>query len=499
MRLPDSYYNPISLIGSFLAGVSLSLIITFLLAMAIFGAASSYIGLFIYIVLPVFLVLGLILIPVGMLRRTRQLKKQDAPVFKKGLMIDLNNRKHRNALAIFVAGTFIFLFMTGIGSYEAFHYTESNEFCGLLCHRVMEPEYVAYQGSDHARVACVECHVGPGADWYVKSKLSGLYQVYSVTFNKFPQPIPTPVHSLRPARETCEKCHWPNKFYSYRINNEKHYLSDEMNSEWNIQLKMKTGSEHSSLGLAQGIHWHINPDIRIEYIASTPDRETIPWVRSINLATGDTIVYRDVIEPIDQESADTLEIRTMDCIDCHNRPSHQYLPPQKFIDARIASGEIPVVLPEIKRLSMELLSPMYSSKDSAGIIIGNSIREFYASMYPELADTSSQLIDRAIAGIMDGYSKIFSPISKASWDVYPDNIGHVEFNGCFRCHNGNHMDENENSISRNVSCAISIVLQGRPDNLLVASANGSLEFQHPVDVGEAWKEYSCTECHRHLY
>lgn len=499
MRLPDSFYNPISLIGSFLAGISLSLIVTFLIAMAIFGSGSSYTGLFIYIVLPVFLVFGLILIPIGMMRKTRRLKKGEEKIVRKGFMINLNNRKHWNALVVFVIGTFVFLFLTGIGSYEAFHYTESNEFCGLLCHSVMEPEYVAYQESAHARVACVECHVGAGADWYVKSKLSGLYQVYAVVTNSYPQPIPTPVHSLRPARETCERCHWPNKFYSYRIKNEKHYLADEVNTEWSIQLKMKTGSEHSSMGLNEGIHWHINPDIRIEYIASSDDRETIPWVRSINIATGDTIVYNDINEPLDNSARDTLGIRVMDCIDCHNRPSHQYLPPQRFIDLLIASGDIPVALPEIKRLSMELLTPMYGSYDSAMIMIGDGLTDFYSNSYPELYESSPQMVNMAIAGIQEGYSKNIFPFMKASWDVYPNHIGHIEYQGCFRCHNGNHQDENQNLISRDCNICHSIVLQGTADNLQVAAANESLEFIHPVDIGEAWKEYSCTECHRYLY
>ena len=183
MKLPSSFYNPLSLAGSIIAGISLLLIIFSLLAMAIFGAGSSYIGLFIYIVLPVFLIIGLILIPIGMIRRNKKLKIMSGEELSRGIKIDLNNRKHWNAVALFVIVTVIFLFLTGIGSYEAFHYTESNEFCGMLCHRVMKPEYTAYQESPHSRVSCVECHVGAGADWFVRSKLSGLYQAYAVLTN----------------------------------------------------------------------------------------------------------------------------------------------------------------------------------------------------------------------------------------------------------------------------------------------------------------------------
>lgn len=499
MRLPDSYYNPLSLIGSLIAGANLALIGVFGAAMFFFDAGGLYAGLFVYIILPIFFIFGLLLIPVGMIRRARIIKQSDGEIIRKGLRINLNDKKHRTALMIFTVGTFFIIVISAIGSYEAFHYTESNEFCGLLCHRVMEPEYTAYQESAHSRVKCVECHVGEGADWYVKSKLSGMYQVYSVLTNSYPQPISAPVHSLRPARETCERCHWPNKFYSYRIDNEKHFLSDENNTEWAIQLKMKTGSDHSSMGLKEGIHWHINPDIVVEYVAAAPDRQSIPWVRSINIATGDTVIYNDINEPLESSARDTLEMRVMDCIDCHNRPSHDYIPPQKFIDIQLANGDIPASLPEIKRLSMEVLAPMYGSYDSAMIAIETSIKEFYSSSYPDIFEKSYPQIELAIAGIEKGFSKHIFPEMKASWDVYPNHIGHMEYQGCFRCHNGNHQDDSGNVISRDCDLCHSIVLQGTSDNLQVASAIGSLEFVHPVDIGEVWKEYSCAECHRNLY
>lgn len=496
MKLPKNFYNPVSLIGSLLASVSLGIIIFSLISMLVFDVGGSYIGLFIYIILPVFLILGLIMIPVGMWRRAKKIKRSGSEEGKKGVKIDLNNKSHLNAIGIFLFVTIIFLFLTGIGSYEAFHYTESNEFCGTLCHTVMEPEWVAYQESTHSRVNCVECHVGTGASWYVRSKLSGLYQVYSVIFEKYPQPIPTPVHNLRPARETCEKCHWPNKFYSYRLRNEKHYLSDSANTEWNIQLKMKIGSDFSSKGLSEGIHWHINPDIKVEYISSTYDREFIPWVRYINTATGDTVIYNDILETLDQEAIDSLEVRAMDCIDCHNRPSHNYLPPQEFTDLLIASGDIPAELPEVKTLAMEVLNNSYNSKDSAEILIKNRTMEFYETNYKEIYDSNPEIVEKAYAGFMTGFSKNIFPTMKASWDVYPNHIGHVEYKGCFRCHNGNHESNSGDLISRDCNLCHTILGQGTKDNFETTAVNMSLEFKHPVDIGESWKEYACTDCHR---
>jgi hypothetical protein len=207
MKLPQSVYNWTSIIGSLLALINLGLIIFTFTISTFFNLGSSYVGLFTYIIFPMIMVFGLLLIPVGIYFERKKLKRIESKQEFQWPRIDLNNVKYRNAFLIFITTTFVLIFISAIGTYEAFHYSESVEFCGTLCHKVMEPEYVAYQNSPHARVACVECHVGPGVDWYVRSKLSGLYQVYSVTFGLYPRPISTPVKSLRPARETCEKCH----------------------------------------------------------------------------------------------------------------------------------------------------------------------------------------------------------------------------------------------------------------------------------------------------
>ncbi len=498
MKLPNSYYNPLSLVGSLLAGISLMVIVFAFIASNLFNMGGSYIGLFIYIILPVFLVIGLIMIPIGMSRKSKRVKKGTEEATN-WIKIDLHNPRHYNAMAIFVVFTLLFLVLTGIGSFEAFHYTESNEFCGTLCHSVMEPEYVAYQESAHSRVTCVECHVGEGAGWYVKSKLSGLYQVYSVMFHKYPTPIETPIHNLRPARETCEECHWPEKFYSSRIENEKHYLADMDNTEWNIQLKMKIGSENSAQGLLEGIHWHINPDVKIEYIASDKRREDLPWVRYINRATNDTVIYNDIYETLEPEAFDTLELREMDCLDCHNRPSHHYLSPQEFTDLLITSGSIPAALPEIKMVAMNIFNNTFENRDTGRIIIEQDVREYYSTNYPRIMDEKKEMVDQAVEGLITGYEKNIFPGMKVSWDAYPVHIGHIEFNGCFRCHNGNHENDQGEVISRDCNLCHTILAQGPEDDFQTTTIDKSLEFKHPVDIGEMWKEAACSECHRYLY
>lgn len=499
MKLPRSYYNPLSLFGSIVASVCALIIFFFMVSSWLFDFGGSYAGIFIYIVLPVFLIAGLILIPIGMSRRKKRIEREGEKSEVARIIIDLNKQRHWNFLGIFIVGTVLFLLLTGIGSSRAFHYTETNEFCGTLCHSVMEPEYVAYQQSAHSRVNCVECHVGEGTEWYVKSKLSGLYQVYSVLFNKYSTPIETPIHNLRPARETCEECHWPEKFYSYRLHNEFNYLADSANTAWNIQLQMKIGSGHSTSGIKEGIHWHVNRDVLIEYISSSEKRNRLPWIRYINAATGDTITYQDIYEPLDQEVMDSLELREMDCLDCHNRPSHQFLPPQKFIDDLISAGSIPAELPEVKALAMQIFNNTFSDRASGAILIREQLMDFYTSAYPDITKENPQLLEQAIEGMLAGYSRHIFPEMKANWDAYPEHIGHSEFNGCFRCHNGNHESEDGQVISRDCNLCHSILAQGNSSNYETATIDQSLEFKHPVDIDKAWKEMACADCHRYLY
>jgi hypothetical protein len=499
MKLPKSFYNWTSLSGAIISLITLFMIV-FLIVISAFGEGSSYLGLVIYIVLPVIMIIGLLMIPIGMIVYTRRLKRTGKMSDRKWPYIDLNYNRHRNAFLIFTFGTVMFLLLSSVGSYEAFHYTESVEFCGTLCHQVMEPEYVAYQNSPHARVSCVECHVGSGASWYMRSKLSGLYQVYAVLANIYPRPIPTPITSLRPARETCEECHWPEKFYARTIRVEKHYLADEANTEWDIALQMKIGSSYSALGLKEGIHWHINPDVKIEYkTAPFTHRDTIPWVKLTNLKTGEEVIYKDPDYYSEGSSDDAMETRVMDCMDCHNRPSHDYKTPIRFINDAITAGDIPHDLPDIKIVAMEVINNEFPTLDSAMRFIESEALMYYEFMHEDIYENQRELIDKAITGIQHAYSENVFPYMKVNWNSYPNHIGHLEFNGCFRCHNDRHVSDGGEVISMDCNLCHTIVSQGTLDTLQVSNINASLEFVHPNDPNEAWKREFCSECHKELY
>ncbi len=500
MKLPSSIKNWISIGGAVLAIFNLVSIAVLALLTTFFDFGGSYIGLFIYIILPVFMVGGLILIPIGMrinrvkARKARQEGKElDWPV------VDFNNPSTRNAAIIFSVGSIFLLIISSIGSYEAFHYTESVEFCGKLCHSVMEPEYTTYHGSSHERVACVECHVGEGAGWYVKSKLSGLYQVYSVLANKYPQPIPTPIANLRPAQETCERCHWPDKFYDDKLRVKYSYLTDEDNTEVILQMLIKTSSKSTPDGIEKGIHQHISPDVKIEYKTTSANRQEIPWVKYTNTKTGESYVYMDSYVSLTQQQIDSLETRVMDCLDCHNRPSHNYNAPQNFVDKSMESGKISSSLPGIKMLAMQSLNVDYSTKDSAFMAISSTVKDYYSSSYPEILENRKNEVEEAIAEIQNGYANNIFPFMKSNWKSYPNNLGHMESDGCYRCHNDRHITDSGKVISKDCRLCHNIKAEGIADSMVYANTGESLEFQHPVDIDGAWKTEHCSLCHSALY
>jgi nitrate/TMAO reductase-like tetraheme cytochrome c subunit len=489
-KLPHLSYNPISAIGAMIALLS-ALTFLALLGLSFYSDQENpYFGIFMYMVLPPVLVAGLLLIPLGMWRRWRQWKRTGETTAR-WPRIDLNEPQQRNGALVFVLGTFIVIGIMGVGSYGAFEYSESVQFCGTTCHTVMQPEYVTYQNSPHARVPCTSCHVGPGAGWYVKSKLSGAYQVYSVARHLYPTPIETPIKNLRPAQETCEQCHWPEKIYGAQQRTLHHYKYDDDNTHWPIEMLIKTGGGDPLSGQA-GIHWHMNIGVEVHYIARDVKRQEIPWIEVRDKRSGRVTVYEDSEKPLTAKERQTLVARRMDCMDCHNRPSHTYRAPDRAVDDLMLRGDIDASVPGMKSQAVAAMAGDYKTPEAAMQTIATSITEYYRTKQPDVYAAKQEQIQRSITGVQKAYNNNVFPLMKASWTSYPNNLGHLYNPGCMRCHDGKHTSKQGITITHDCNACHVILAQGPDREHLVMSG---VPFQHPEDVGGAELEMTCSDCH----
>jgi nitrate/TMAO reductase-like tetraheme cytochrome c subunit len=479
--------NPISLAGVALAIVSLANIFLFFVIDQIASKPSPYVGILAYMVSPGFLILGLLLILVGFLLERR---KQVAPsAFYP--RIDLNDATQRSAVISFVTFLFVFVVVSAAGSYKAYEFTESTAFCGQLCHRVMIPEHTAYQLSPHARVACVDCHVGPGATWFVKSKLSGTRQVFATIFNTYPRPIPSPVQNLRPAQQTCEQCHWPKKFYGGQLKVFTHYANDEKNTLRQIRMIIKTGGGDPATGQPEGIHWHMNIANKIDYVSADEKRQVIPYVHVEDMQGRVTEYYAKDSTLIKDQIAKSPR-RHMDCVDCHNRPTHIYVPPDEAVDQAILAHHIDVSLPFIKQQAVTVLAATYKTDDEAMRGIASGVQGFYETKYPDVAKSKQLEIRNAVTEVQQIYSRTTFPDMKLNWQTHPSNLGHYYFPGCFRCHDGQHVSADGRVISKDCNQCHTVVSEA--EGAVTAAITAPPAFQHPVDIGDL-TQVNCADCH----
>ncbi len=408
------------------------------------GETNPYIGILSYMILPMFFFGGLGLIPVGIaLKRRREVKHGKYPTsFGPVAWSNVEFRR----LVIFVG------LMTGVNmviasqlTFGAVSYMESVTFCGETCHTVMQPEYTAYQNSPHSRVECVKCHIGPGASWFVKSKLSGTGQLIAVALNNYPRPIPTPVHNLRPARDTCEGCHWPQKYGADRLRIFPKYADDEASTLTKNVLLLKIGGGNKGMG----IHGtHLGTGIKIRYAHSDESRQTIPWVEYDG--NGRKTVYGPA-------TPGDMPVREMDCMDCHNRPSHAYELPERAMDTDMFAGHISQGLPFAKKKGLELLKTVYASREAAAVQIPAAFAKYYQDSYPAIYQQRRAEVDRSGQGVLAIYNRNIFPEMKVTWGNYPNNIGHTDFPGCFRCHDDAHAAADGRKITQDCNACHSLL------------------------------------------
>jgi len=481
--------NLISEAGVLIAIIALANII-FLIYIDVTSAENPYLGILTYVIVPAILVVGILLFLFGLLweRRRRRRAGVELPEYPE---INLNVRRVRNTVYISVFGGVVFLLVSVLGSYRAYHYTDSDQFCGATCHTPMTPEYTAYKLSPHARVGCVGCHVGPGASWYVRSKLSGAYQLYAVLSNKFPRPIPTPVKNLRPAQQTCEQCHWPEKFWGAQLKVFNHFAYDEASTPRQAQLLIKTGGGSAQAGLNAGIHWHMNIANEITYVASDEQRQNIDYVK-IKDRAGRVTEYFAKESKLKPEQIAAAEKRRMDCIDCHNRPTHIYTPPDRAVDRALVAGTIDRTLPFVKAQTVDVLSRDYKSTQEAVDTIGRDLRAFWSQKYPAVFASKRAAVDRSVATTQSIFRSTRFPEMKVDWRTHPDNIGHFYFKGCFRCHDNEHVSKDGKVISKD--CHICHDFLGQAEGGTAMFAIPKKDFTHPIDLGDL-TAVTCADCH----
>ncbi len=438
--------NPISLTGGVLTSASaITLLGYWLLVILLGGGAGTYpyAGILFFLILPAIFVLGLLLIPIGEFLRRHQLqKKGELPSVYPHL--DLADPFFRKAALLVAGATFVNIVIFSAASYSGTQYMDSVGFCGQTCHTVMQPEYTAYLNSPHSRVACVDCHIGPGASWFVRSKVTGVKQVFAVAFHDYPRPIPSPVEQLRPARATCEHCHWPQRFSGNVLFTRTHYQEDEKNSPLTTVLGMKVGGR-SAMGMV-GIHGHhLDAGVQITYVATDQKRQVIPQVAYTD-PEGRTTVFNSTDTKVTPVELARGEHRVMDCIDCHNRPTHTFQLPGEAIDQAMTEQFIGPDLPYIKKEALLALKANYPSRDIAKQRIAETLRDFYQKNYPMVVASQGKELETAIGTVQSIYLRNVFPAMEVTWGTYADNLGHTDFPGCFRCHDGSHVSADGKTI-----------------------------------------------------
>jgi len=401
---------------------------------------NPYIGIIVFLIVPAVFFAGLALIPIGVYLSKRQIRK----VLVEGAF---DRRVAVQRLAWFFGITTFLNVLIGTQlTYRAVKHMETPQFCGATCH-TMNPELAAYRNSPHSRVECVECHVVPGAAGWVRGKTAGVRQLVETFTNTYQRPIPSALESNRlvPARETCENCHWPQKFGGVRLRVFSKFAEDEANTRSENVLLMMIGGNK-----IQGIHGaHVGPGVHIRFAAADPKRQTIPWVEYRNSTTGDTRTFAIPDSP--PGAVKDLPIYEMQCVDCHNRPTHTFDLPERAMDKALAFGEIPVTLPFIKKKGVEALKASYNTSKEASDKLPGVLISFYRQNYPDLYAKRLQDINQASQAVLAIYNRNVFPDLKVTFGTYPNNLGHTDFPGCFRCHDGSHTTADGKTMSQDCS------------------------------------------------
>jgi hypothetical protein len=445
--LPRFWSNWITLLGTALTTVAGSTMVFFLAASLVTASLNTYAAAIAFMVMPGIFIFGLMVIGAGFFWEKWRYKGRVDPI-QEAFKLAFKDARSRRLIFFVSLVTIVNIFLLGIVGSASLSYMDTPEFCGTLCHSVMEPEYITYTESPHSRVKCVQCHIGPGASWAVKAKVDGLRQVWGVFTGDHSRPIPSPVHELRPARDTCEQCHWPSKFHGNRVNFATHYGDDEENSPETTVLLMRVGGQDPETDEYHGIHWHVSKDIEVRYEALDEKREKI----------GKVFVYKDgeqIAEYLPPEGTEGTphEARTMDCIDCHNRPTHVFdQTPRLAVDRAFNDRLLKLDVPYLHEAATAVLKAAGDKLEREGATahFAEALPAFYKENHEDVELTEEQ-INQSVDVIATLYRRNIFPTLELTWETHPNHLGHrgeeQDKRGCFRCHNDEHAKADGTTIS----------------------------------------------------
>jgi hypothetical protein len=490
-RILKYLLNPLSLIGVILAAIGFGASLFALVVDVLHGASSPYQGLLTFVLFPSIFLLGLFLVSVVALLVQNHRRRLERKHLEWKPMLDPGLRRHRLILTGLGAFAVVAFLSSLVGAYHAFEFTESTEFCGQLCHTPMEPQHVAHQNTAHAGVACTTCHVGPGILGFVEAKMAGLRQLYQMVGTTYPRPIFASERKVDITSDTCERCHWREKLWSPRFDGYSRFGYDIQNSRRSFHLLTRPSGSRRFGSEEAPVHWHAE-DEKITFRAADARHQAIPWVQVVR-ADGQSVVYEDQEWKARAEVGTLLPEEPMECIDCHSRPAHRFLTPDESINRALTAGSIDRSLPSIKRAVVAALARAYESRAAAEVGIRREIEAFYTANFQGAILARKESLEKAIQEVTAIHGRSAFPAMKVDWSTHPDNSGHRESPGCFRCHSGRHVSQDGKALSND--CTICHLFYERATdsmNHIEVPADGST--LHPFRVADHAK-VACWTCH----
>ncbi|HEY9075359.1 MAG TPA: NapC/NirT family cytochrome c [Anaerolineaceae bacterium] len=369
-------------------------------------------------------------------------------------------------------------------------------FCGLACH-TMPPQYITHQRSDHARITCDDCHLGiaPLGTQIVRKIQYSWQTGTAMVFGTFHYPIRA--KNMRPARDVCETCHFPSVFSNDTLVELKRFADDTANTPTSIFLVLKTGGGSQREGLGKGIHWHI--ENQVEFIALDPEKQEIPYVR-VKTADGKYDEYIDIESNFDKSKINPKDLQVMDCMSCHNRTAHAIESPEDAVNDYMSRNIISPTIPEIKAKAVGVLSKNYSSVAEAQSAI-KDLEKYYQTKYADFYAKNQYQVQIAIQALQVYTTNSFFIEQEMLPGTHPDNSSHKESAGCFRCHDGKHLNARNEATRLECNLCHSVPLVVKPSqNVAQIPVSRGVEpntHKNPNFISLHHKLYdtTCQGCH----